>query len=66
MKEVIIAECDGDDYIHCCRYEQGFDYTGGNPSMYPDHKGDHFSVTLFTRELFPKGKVKITIETLEE
>jgi len=67
MKEVIIAECDGDDYIHCCRYQQVFDYTEDNPSLFKDHKGGHFTITIFTTKQFPAGqKVKITIETVEK
>jgi len=66
MKEEIIAESDGEDYIHCCRYEQTFYYDKDSPSLFDNHKGGHFEVTLFTTKQFPAGaKVKITIETVE-
>jgi len=71
MRETIVAECDGSDYIHCCRYEQSFDYVEDNPCIWTEegdtHKGGHFEVTIFTSKQFPVGtKVKITIETLEK
>ena len=67
MKEVIIAECDGSNYIHCCRYEQTFDYVKGeNKDIWKKGCGDHFEVIIFTSKLFPQGKVKITIETVKE
>lgn len=66
MKEIIVADCDGDDYIHCCRYEQNFDYAEGLPSIFKDHNGGHFTVTLFTSKKFPQGRVRITIETIDE
>ena len=68
MKEEIIAECDGSDYIKCCRYEQSFEYLEGqgNKSLYPNHDGSHFGAIIFTSKKFPQGKVKITIETIEK
>jgi len=66
MKEEIIAVCDGEDYIHCCRYEQTFTYDENNPSIFDDHKGGHFEITIFTLKQFSIGtKVKITIEEIE-
>lgn len=52
MKEEIIAYADGSDYIHGELYETAFDTK-------------HYSNVIFTKNIW-KGKVKITIESLEK
>ena len=52
MKETIIAESDGSDYLHAGKYEQSFEH-------------EHHMSMIFTSKIFT-GKVKITIESIGE
>ena len=52
MREVIIAAADGSDYKHSELYETAFDTK-------------YYSNIIFTRKIW-KGKVRITIEKIEE
>jgi len=54
MKETIIAGTDGSDYLHDELYETSF----------LNEEKTHEN-TIFTKKIW-KGKVKITIESLEE
>ncbi len=75
MKETIFLECDGDDYVHCCRYQQDFIYVDNKDcdnknisTLFGDNRcGDHFMITIFTNNKFPIGqKMKLTLETIDD
>lgn len=63
-KDATQEQMEEDAYIHCCRYEETFEYDEDNPSLWADHKGGHFEVILFTTKLL-KGKVRLTLEEIE-